>query len=1106
MRLKNKTVILLLLLTTFFTSLFIFDRTSAAEYGYGGSGGTSGGYEERDRTDYFNCGYDGYWRCPRWILTTKEAYDIIRNDTSRWSSYNYYLPECKTDSYIMIAGNRAQDGSLLLFNFLGSGLWEWNRKTSHNYTSWAPDIWTVWDYDGDRIFDWTDGIPGGNTWGWLLNEVLSTFSVSETDLAAFCPSMVLKEHSLTAYAIDDKGNPLYSGNSIGTTTGTGTLSVYINDDVISQLDAEDYEFTGEWKWCYGENGNCEVTTNNYSGSSSWKWSSGDAYCSNAKCFWSGYDTLTEKNAYAIFKLKHVVRGKSDVGSNSTGWQVTDKTANTLFLDNCSPTSGCKVTFTHSLRRDSGTKNTSYSIKRESNYWHSPLGVEPKNPLLSNSNQSFTKNGVPIVVNTEELTLYPGQVVCERMTFNSYPGTNKNATTTACASALGNAQPDNPSNQDTPEDPDKPSGDSSFINIKVRNQDVDAYNQFQRTVYAKPEDKLIYRATYNPVLQYTYYLVPQKMRINSGTIIPASGINTSSTLATLFNNNKGSSLKNWGNGFTIYSNPNFFTTKYYPYTVGSQDKRTEQNEYVVTYSRVGSSLDETAKTNHNNSQVTTTTPSQVSFSNNSGNNLGDVKTASIYKTASAIVPYNFTNTTTISGPKPYVFAGEESSFSVKLDTNPRQNNITDGYYATISRDSKYKVELCYKDSCTWTEEITNASILNPSGKKDGDSTTKNVNLIMPDGPAGGEVCLRSAVYPKDSYSNTNINSQAYDSTKANSWAYSPKTCFDIAKKPSLEIWGGNVYSSGDINTATSKKKNLAGYNDSNTHKFGSWGELGIIASGKVTGLSSGAGLGYNGLGLVHTPGGSISNSFCDDSTLSFANPSELCSVNNGSVGEINLASANNPAANTVNKDRDSIINKFSFKDGENNSNVIYDYNAGDFEVGSQEIAKSTIKVYQSDGTITITGNINYEDAAYSFTNNSGSKAGDYIPKLLIIAKNINIACNVNRIDGVLLAESTVTTSKCEGSEDINARVNSNPLRINGAVIAGRIIPNRTYGAGPGNNSMISAETINFDPSLYLWGQLGDKDDAGDEPEGGSEGENGEKSNLTITSSREIAPRL
>ena len=85
--------------------------------------------------------------------------------------------------------------------------------------------------------------------------------------------------------------------------------------------------------------------------------------------------------------------------------------------------------------------------------------------------------------------------------------------------------------------------------------------------------------------------------------------------------------------------------------------------------------------------------------------------------------------------------------------------------------------------------------------------------------------------------------------------------------------------------------------------------------------------------------------------------------------------------------------------------------------------------------------------------------------------VHIDCSVTRIDAVLIAEGEVNTCFNEegGSPGINEAARSNQLRINGAVIAGKLIANRTCGAATGNYSMVPAEIINFDPTLYLWGK-------------------------------------
>lgn len=80
-------------------------------------------------------------------------------------------------------------------------------------------------------------------------------------------------------------------------------------------------------------------------------------------------------------------------------------------------------------------------------------------------------------------------------------------------------------------------------------------------------------------------------------------------------------------------------------------------------------------------------------------------------------------------------------------------------------------------------------------------------------------------------------------------------------------------------------------------------------------------------------------------------------------------------------------------------------------------------------------------------------------------DIAIECEVGEIDALLIAEGTVKT--CGNSDNVNSRKNSNQLKIFGAVLANKLEANRTYGAATGANSVVPAEIINFDPSLYLW---------------------------------------
>ena len=152
---------------------------------------------------------------------------------------------------------------------------------------------------------------------------------------------------------------------------------------------------------------------------------------------------------------------------------------------------------------------------------------------------------------------------------------------------------------------------------------------------------------------------------------------------------------------------------------------------------------------------------------------------------------------------------------------------------------------------------------------------------------------------------------------------------------------------------------------------------------------------------------------------------------------------------------------------------------------------------SDNTVYVRGNIVYGDTYKKYSE---------LPKLVLYGRNVVIDCNVTRIDALIIAdEKVVTCNNYEGininntdvdlknniSNHINDATNSHQLKINGAVVTKTLIANRTYGAASGANSIVPAEIINFDPTLYMWGGLGNEE--------GSDGD------LEVTMMKELAPR-
>jgi hypothetical protein len=172
---------------------------------------------------------------------------------------------------------------------------------------------------------------------------------------------------------------------------------------------------------------------------------------------------------------------------------------------------------------------------------------------------------------------------------------------------------------------------------------------------------------------------------------------------------------------------------------------------------------------------------------------------------------------------------------------------------------------------------------------------------------------------------------------------------------------------------------------------------------------------------------------------------------------------------------------------------YYYGENDLTIPASTINLSTIQMVHSKKNVIIDGNITYGG-------NYGSLSET--PKLVIYGKNVLINCHVTDIDALIIADEKVVT--CNNFENdmtnmdtkiekhINDQINSNPLRINGAVISKVLVANRTYGNATGANSIVPSEIINFDPTLYMWGGLGNDE--------GSDGD------LTINSIKELAPRV
>ncbi len=662
-------------------------------------------------------------------------------------------------------------------------------------------------------------------------------------------------------------------------------------------------------------------------------------------------------------------------------------------------------------------------------------------------------------------------------------------------------------------------------ITIETSRNNSSNWTSEDTYVKPTDMMYFKGTYRPDAQdYADYTGTgiRTLVVEEGNSIKCSKDNNNpeKTVSQLFRRCSG--LKKWNNAFSIYLSDNItnnFSELNIKGKVGDSSiynniEKGKERSYKIDVDDVGERITATAATNHNDSTRSTPTSVTTEYapieeSEEEGaeesaeedteeklDYIATVDISPIEATADILVPYNFTNTTDITTDDKTFFAGETGTINFDVTVGRRQNNAVGGNYATIVRNAKWGLELCYNYN---NEEIcqktSKKGTLNKNGKLEGVTEDKQLEFNIPDVAAGTEICLRSMVYPASSGSDKNL-----DPKGSNTWAYSEQKCFTVAKKPSLQVWGGNIYSNSKITTNIATKRHLNGYNDyginvsryDSEHLFGSWGELGVISNGPVSKFASGAALGYadngNNGSLIPNPYNGFYNEkdntgndpggksvrvndnkyFCKLSPLTFANDS----CKSGAAGLL----GNSTSTNSMKSDKQSVMNKLVGAEIEEENRT----------VPGESIFSGT-KVYSTTKDITITGDLTY-DGEY--------KTLEEVPKFVIYAGgNINISCDVNRIDGLLIAEETVNTCADSNGDSpgINDRRRSNQLTVNGAIIAKKLLANRTYGAATGANSIVPAEIINFDSTLYLFGNSGSGESKGS------------STNLDVIYMKELPPR-
>lgn len=275
----------------------------------------------------------------------------------------------------------------------------------------------------------------------------------------------------------------------------------------------------------------------------------------------------------------------------------------------------------------------------------------------------------------------------------------------------------------------------------------------------------------------------------------------------------------------------------------------------------------------------------------------------------------------------------------------------------------------------------------------------------------------------------------------------KDCVEVGKKPKVQVWGGDVNVGGSVQTSLMQPHYRELPLSDDKKKYGSWAEYGILLK----------------QGTIVT----------DNQKNGTASASQL----NGDDLDVNsrwwkLVFANDPGRGNFMSNRqddgetgiDTSIKTFydqfnnleatgSSFNGLGDSDGVFE---GITAVGGDVGAGKSI-ILKGD-TINITSNIVYP---------SSYKTVADIPQVVIVANNINIAGNVDRVDAWLLASNSINTcSDVAPKAKLNLDTCKNRLIINGPVVTDKIYLGRTFGSTEGTSEQ-PAEIFNYRADASIW---------------------------------------
>ena len=391
--------------------------------------------------------------------------------------------------------------------------------------------------------------------------------------------------------------------------------------------------------------------------------------------------------------------------------------------------------------------------------------------------------------------------------------------------------------------------------------------------------------------------------------------------------------------------------------------------------------------------------------------------------------------------------------------------------------------------------------------------------------GDKVCVEISVYPADSHdakdSNAVVGTGANDialsegSNNSSNWA-TAVSCSTIAKKPTMSVESSNVYSATQFKTASYARTIGA-----KKFNFGSWSEYGVfggVLTGQSSLFASGAAYGYSRDGYTGSAaqtanvaranddasatGNKVSTSTnsnkCTFMTQTFANSS--CNSSSATIGGV-MASQYGQRIKERYSSSSGTFEVSGLATKQYNNANYYDvsgYNGSDVIVAPSGIVRFDSKynlyisslpnisaaqfaekgidrpnhtiVYSAPNKgIVIDGNLGYDD--------SGKTALDGIAQVIIIAKNVYFTSAPTYVNAIIVADE-VNTCRFAGSDKVSiggkggaSTIGSTQcneaLRFDSPVVVKKIILNRTFGAGNGDEAIRRAEIFNLNMANILW---------------------------------------